>query len=659
MRRHGSPALFAPWMLFLIIGFALFIIIVVALSLTLHPLEGTRIYPSVSQGPTTTSTSTTTQTTTTTTQTTQTTTTVPPTTTPVPYSAVNITCPPDVNITIGSSLEVYVTGNAEAGSSNDIARCGLPVVFFSDSVSSISARAISAPDPRANVMDQPQHGFNLHGSRVDSGHYFPQSSQHKRVVTNPSFSADNIIIDPNFVIRAADAPATNSDVSDSQLVGAVQLSTGTEYYVYDTTLQTFLGQFSAAVSFGSDNCTGANTVGQGTVTWDRVAQRWLLLEIGQNASDYQVLCLYLSNSADATGSWTSFRFFFGSQLLDFPRLGVWRDVYSVAINSPTNNICVFDRAAILALDLTPGSFCGTSLSGPLSGFTRIQTWTPMSAQSNVQVPLAVASAGTSTVGAVFMRPHDDEFHDGGITPIIDWLDVEHWTNINFTTSSFISIRYAITTNDFDSSAGACALQEACIPTTNPLVFLDPVREVLMHRLVYVSESGIYASFVSHANGIDVARVKWLHLGWFPPSQIIAPRFGLIQQGTVPFSDGIHRWMSSISGDANGSVILAYSMSNTTVPPTLAARSRLANDPPSQIRDESILVIGPSPSILSNEWGRVQSVSSSTASTFYVNGQTTQDAYTFRLRVHGSIFIRTFTAADNCNRTTCVQIITEQ
>jgi len=201
---------------------------------------------------------------------------------------------------------------------------------------------------------------------------------------------------------------------------------------------------------------------------------------------------------------------------DNPQLGIWPQAYAIAVAAATNNMCVVDRLAFLAGASYPDYFCATSILGSLAGFsTSIQSWTPVGTTFVSNVTSEVESAGTSSVGALFMRHHDDELHNGASTPLYDWIDVDHWTNINFTTRDFISLRYTISITDFDST---------------PLVDFDNKRENIMPRFHFWNNRLIAVFSSRTSNGLS--DVRWVELVWQSPTILLAARFIINQQGSI-------------------------------------------------------------------------------------------------------------------------------
>ncbi len=62
------------------------------------------------------------------------------------------------------------------------------------------------------------------------------------------------------------------------------------------------------------------------------------------------------------------------------------------------------------------------------------------------------------------------------------------------------------------------------------------------------------------------------------SRIPAERLPLIQQGTYQPDDN-YRWMGSLAVDQDGNMALGYSLSSTTVYPSILYAGRLAGEAP--------------------------------------------------------------------------------
>lgn len=683
-----KPRGLACWMIAIFLIALIFLFVAIIITTAVLPNSNTRFYTIVTTvgPPPTRSTTTGPNTTITTTTETTTETTITTYITTTPFVPLTIMCPPNITIQLGSSLDPMITGMATSVAQSNPA-CGEPVVGYSDvsggfvakkkreigsereggimrSASTVIVGVKTGSDMLVQHMSVRSALNEKRLKRRRAGQVDNPNFKKRRVTKklhksrSPSFNASNLVVVPPTVSltnTGADTSDANSDNNGLQVVTALDTIVGTYYYVTDATLSLVLAVFSAAASFGVGDC--ATTQGQGTVTWDYNASQWLLLELGMNNQ----LCLFISQGGDAAGGmWSAYQFNF-TYLPDYPKLSVWGpQAYVITLNALSNNNCVLDRFAVVNLLASPILFCSTPIAGPLAGFT-FQSWTGVHALAEFAPP-DIETAGTFTNGAVFMRPNDDEMNAN--TPLaVDWIDLEQWTHIDFVNATYIPLTYRITIAEFDSSYANCQASDACIPTPTVGIYLDPLREIIMHRLAFRNGTAI-ATFVSNANGIDVARVVWVQLIWAPPTPSLAPQFIVLQNGVVPYDDGVHRFMSSASLDADGTLVIGYDRSSSFLYPDMAACSQLMNDPPNRVRDEIVAVPSAGTLIVNNAWGSFQSMMPLIGSTrtFYFSGQVTGISWevrTTRLHVLGDIIVRTFFAQDLCNITYCTQEITEE
>jgi len=639
--------------------------------------------------------------------------------TTTPTIPINITCPPPTTVSLGFNFEPAFTGGfALAGGG-----CTVPAVSWTDTtLGFISKRNIPVPESEhipkwsnnpdiarliegqvGSVSVLPQILSNMepdsygmldaHGGAesvelVSRGNFELQNPPPKKRELPPkkaklrsaSFNSTNVIVlgTPLQVSNTgAVPPDSTAAVSSNHIVMGVNSASGSLITVTDKST-TFISSFTLS-SLGMGNCSGA-TRGDPQIMFDHEAQRWVFLELGVAGTN--ALCVYLSDTNDPLSTYMSFQYDFDPYFPDFPKIGLWRRAYLLTFNmdplGPSDtpeNLCVIDREDMLNFipnvnKTAPNLLCAASLLGRLSGFPGFQAWTPVSAEGGPMPPQATEAANAPGVGAVFMRHVDDELHESGGTPLVDFIEIEHWSNINWTLGTFSAQRYRVNIADFDSSFSGCIASNICIPTPTAQE-LDPVREVINQRLSYrfIPETGqesLVGTFTSHANGVAVAQVRWFELRWTTPNVAIPKSWRLFQEGAVPFNDGIHRWMSSINMDGNGTIALSYSESNALVYPSLMVTTRLANDPPGQVRTPITLAAGDVGSVIpGNRWGDYASVSIDPDSSrfFYVTGQKSSNTFPWvvsltHLRVLGETVQRFWRAEDECGTvSTCTQIIT--
>lgn len=595
------------------------------------------------------------------------TTTAPPPTTAPPYPLIAITCPANVTVVLGASLEPTYTGGSPAASGG--CTNPQPIVQYVDTVvgTSVAKRRMRMRGavemmipPRIERSVSEREGVTIEPSSVGRG-------KEKR---SPSFATPNYVVSGSTVTIPYTSVATPSVVAGagpSHVVVAYNGANGAMLEIKDKNLTSVAGPFLMHTLGGAGNCSGPTTSGDAQVLYDADAGKWVLMEHG--VPGVNAICVYVSANSDPTSAYTSFTYESVTNPMRYAKVGVWNRVYIITLDmSSSTSLCVLDRLALISYPTLglPLFFCAAPFNGPLPNFAgSYQAWTPIHAESTLP-PTATEAAGAPSIGAVFFRPIDDEFHYAANTPTTDQIEIEHWYNINFTASTFNALRYKIAVQDFNTNPGSCNSSSACIPNPDGGK-LDPVRGVLMHRVAYrfipsTGQQSVVCALTSHANGVATARVAWFELRW------TSPAFYKFQQGMIGGGAGIeHRWMPAINMDQNGTILVSYSLSdNATTFPSLVSSSRLANDPVNGLRNESVIAAGTGPGGYdgSTEWGSYASVSvdPNNTRTFYVGGQAASSADPWagkvvKLRILGETIHRNWTANDYCgNGLWCVQEI---
>lgn len=206
-----------------------------------------------------------------------------------------------------------------------------------------------------------------------------------------------------------------------------------------------------------------------------------------------------------------------------------------------------------------------------------------------------------------MRHRDDEVHNSGANnPSNDFLEIFEF-QVDFATpanSTFIGPTQ-IPITEFDSDL--CGLVSfACFPQPGTGTTLDPLREVLMHRVQYRNlgtHESLVGNFVVDVDGADQGGIRWFEL-----HKTGAGPWSLHQEGThAPDTDT--RWMGSIALDGAGNLALGYSVSSETTFPSIRYAGRLPIDPPGTLTvGEVSLVEGGASQTYSNRWGDYSSMS---------------------------------------------------
>ncbi|PYU77489.1 MAG: hypothetical protein DMG51_20710, partial [Acidobacteria bacterium] len=158
----------------------------------------------------------------------------------------------------------------------------------------------------------------------------------------------NLAVGPNHIVQMV-----NTEV-------AVYSKSGTIFAGYPKTIGSL---FSAL----GGSCTGE--WGDPIVQYDKAADRWLISQLGSFSAPFAE-CFAVSRTNDPTGAYNLYAYSFGTNLNDYPKIGVWptstNSAYTATYNLFLNGgpfvgsaLCVYDRAAMLAGAASPVSVCYT------------------------------------------------------------------------------------------------------------------------------------------------------------------------------------------------------------------------------------------------------------------------------------------------------------
>jgi hypothetical protein len=370
----------------------------------------------------------------------------------------------------------------------------------------------------------------------------------------------------NFAGTSADGvapPDTNGSVGDNVTNQYVQI-VNTEYAVYNknsgalilgpTHIHNIWSGFSGDCSSGDG--------GDPNVLFDKAAKRWV---VGQLNSGDNAYCMAVSTSDDATGSYARYEFSFGSNLPDYPKLGVWPDGYYFSANIFLSGIlftgadpCAFDRATMLnggpanMICIQQGSSVASLLPSDLDGGTA-----PPAGEPNLYLELL----DTSHLGLF-------KFH----------VDFSNPANSTFTGPT------SITVVSYSEACGG----GTCIPQPNGQQ-LDSLGDRLMFRNAYRNLSGTEYLVVNHSvTAGSTVGVRWYQIKNPNGTPTVA------QQGTFAGPNGgdsQFRWMGSIGMDQAGDIAVGYSESSSTQHPSIYYTGRVPSDPANTMETESQILAG--------------------------------------------------------------------
>lgn len=291
----------------------------------------------------------------------------------------------------------------------------------------------------------------------------------------------------------------------------------------------------------------SNDDGDATVVYDTLAGRWVIQQFSVSTTPY-LDCVAVSATSDATGSWYLYSFPY-SQFPDYPKLGVWADGYYETVNLFQGNtylgaeMCAFDRAAMLT---------GAAASE--------QCVTPAAAQGSL-LPATIDGSNPPPSG-------EPEWFIGidpaNANALAYWKLQVDWSNSADTT---LTGPVSLPVSPFSEACSG----GTCIPQPGTSNQLDSLADRLMWRFAYRNFGSHESLVVSHAitAGSSVG-MRWYEL------RTSAGALTVYQQGTYA-PDGNYRWMGSVAMDQAGDIALGYSISSSSIYPSVAYTGRLAGD----------------------------------------------------------------------------------
>ncbi len=314
------------------------------------------------------------------------------------------------------------------------------------------------------------------------------------------------------------------------------------------------------------------------VNYDRLADRWVISDIGFRSTFSE--CVGVSKTNDPTGTYTLYAFSFATTLNDYPKLGVWPTAtnsaylatYNLFLNGQSFNgsaLCGFDRTKMLAGNASAAQICkstpnteGGYLPSDLDGPTPPADGTPglfVTWQNN-------------NPGQLFLRK----------------------LTLNFATGT--ATLSAATPINVANSILACGNGGTCVPQKGTAQPLDTLGDRLMYRMGYRKFADHERVVINHSvdNGGRVA-VRWYEV------LDLSGAVRVNQQGTFA-PDTTHRWMASAAMDKANDIAIGYSASSSTINPAIRFTGRVPSDPAGTLQTEASILEGAGSQINLSRWG---------------------------------------------------------
>lgn len=349
-------------------------------------------------------------------------------------------------------------------------------------------------------------------------------------------------------------PDPNGEVGTTQYVQMVNEA----LQVFNkTTGASMLGPIAiSSIWSGFGGACELGGAGDPVVLFDQLANRWLVSQFASASGGPPLTdeCIAISTSSDATGTWARYGFHLGSNLFDYPHLGVWPDGYYMSMN-------IYNAAGTAFLGPQAFAF---SRNAMLAG-TIATVITPGITGGPGERPFLPADLDGSTPPPV-----------GAPAPFIGYPGAGGYKTFRFHADFATPANSTFTLAGTPAAAGftqLCPDTRYCVPQGGTTNTLDAVADRLMFRVAYRNfgdHEALIGNFSVKAN--DVAGIRW-----FEMRNATSGAPTIYQEGTYQ-PDTDWRWMGSAAMDFVGNIAIGYSVSSGTIKPQLRYTGRLAGDP---------------------------------------------------------------------------------
>ena len=357
------------------------------------------------------------------------------------------------------------------------------------------------------------------------------------------------------------------EVNANYIMYGINGSTGTTFTIYNKSGVKLSGPTAyKTLAPAGDPC--ATSVSDPIIHWDRLANRWFMLEMGGTSSANR-LCVYVSKTDNpVSGGWW-FYGFATPAVPDYPHCSVWHNAYVCTTNesSAGAKVYAFDRANMLTGATARAAQRFTSVA-KLSGYG-FQALTPATFMGNATNSPPAGSP------IVLARHNDDEAHAGtGANTSNDFIDL-YALNLDWNTpsNSNIATLPRITITEFNSWLQNYSAFES-VPQPGSASLLDPIREVILNSLVYRNfgtHESIVGSLATNQNAARTGTVVDAGIRWFELRKTGAGAWGLHQEGTFsPGDANTHHLIGSIATDSVGNIGMSFNRTQTSTPTMFAS-----------------------------------------------------------------------------------------
>jgi hypothetical protein len=357
----------------------------------------------------------------------------------------------------------------------------------------------------------------------------------------------NLAVGPNYIVQTVNVRLAVYSKSGVLLSGP-------------TNFTTFFGPLGGNCKAGASDPI---------VNYDRLANRWVISDVGISSTFTTFSeCVAVSKTSNPTGAYYLYRYSFGTNLNDYPKLSVWPTASNSAYLATYNifqegmffagaDICGFDRTKMLAGNSTAKQICvktpnseGAYLPSDLDGPTPPPDGTP----------------------GLFLTWQDNNPGQLRLRKL----------KLNFTAGT---ASLSAATNIPVANSGLACGGGTCVPQKGTSQLLDSLGDRLMYRMAYRKFSDHERVVVNHAVASGGhAAIRWYEI--LDPSGAVTVH----QQGTFA-PDSTYRWMASAAMDKVQNIAIGYSASSSAIHPAIRFTGRESTAPLGTMGTESSILEG--------------------------------------------------------------------
>ncbi len=306
------------------------------------------------------------------------------------------------------------------------------------------------------------------------------------------------------------------------------------------------------------NIFNPDDFGDAVVMYDKTADRWIITEFdGPSNNNIIDLLFAVSTTNDPTGSYHMYTFVPNNnrrQVDDYPKYVVWGDGYYGTCNCASSDyVIAFQRDSMLK----------GAVAGEIAVPWNYGPWNLGCNSPGFFCPQLLDCDGTLPP---FGSPEylfyywDDNWGCGGKDSICIEQIKMNWTSKTGTINANFQ---HLLTSAFNSTFTGGTRADINQPGNNSADYMDALDGFFSYRIPYTRwtsyNSAVMAHVVNVGSSTMVGGIRWYELH----QDTVTNLWSIFQQSTYAPADNDSRWNPCIAMDQNGSIGLAYSVSDPT------------------------------------------------------------------------------------------------